>query len=154
MRATTGVPSDHFPKIHDPVVAKMIHAGRVKNATMQMAVPASTGIGAPGTAPAPASLARSPMNAQGSAAPASSIPFTRGSTLATMRDATRSYNAGGSDQVQLQTNAFLENIILDVAVPLTGNSTNSVNFNADAPWNLISQIKLDDPAGQSIIAPI
>ena len=63
-------------------------------------VPASTGIGAPGTAPAPANLGRSPMSSQ--PAPSAAIPFTRGSTLATMRDATRSYTAGQQDQIRLE----------------------------------------------------
>lgn len=152
--APLGVPSDRPFPFKDPTLAKMAHAGRVTQAKMQMAVPTSTGIGAPGTAPAPASLARSPMNASGGAAPAASIPFTRGSTLATMRDATRNYTAGQSDQVQLQTNAFLENIIVDLALPVSANVTNSVTYQPDSPWSIIAQIKLDDPAGQSIIAPI
>ena len=118
---------------------------------MTMTTPASTGIGAPGTAPAPANLGRSPMSSQ--PAPAAAIPFTRGSTLATMRDATRSYTAGQQDQISLQTNAYLEALIFDVTLTTAGNSAN-VAFAADSPWQVISQIKLDDPAGQSIIAPI
>jgi hypothetical protein len=114
-------------------------------------VPSSTGIGAPGTQPAPASLARSPIASQPAAA--ASIPFTRGSTLATMRDATRSYVAGQQDQVQLQTNAFLEAIIFDVILTTSGNGA-TVAFAPDAPFNVIQQIRLDDPAGQSIVAPI
>lgn len=113
--------------------------------------PSSTGIGAPGTAPAPANLSRSPM-ASGSGAPAA-IPFSRGSTLATMRDASRSYSAGQQDQIQLQTNAFLECVIMDVILTTSGNSA-AVTFAADGPWNVIQSIKLDDPAGQSIITPI
>lgn len=118
----------------------------------QTAVPSSTGIGAPGTAPAPASLARSPMSSSPSA-PSSAIPFTRGSTLATMRDAQRTYVAGQTDQIQLQTNAFLECVILDFSLVTAGNAA-TVAFAADAPWSVINQIKLDDPAGQSIITPI
>lgn len=118
---------------------------------MTMTTPASTGIGAPGTAPAPANLGRSPMSSQ--PAPAAAIPFTRGSTLATMRDATRTYTAGQQDQISLQTNAYLEALIFDVTLTTAGNSA-SVAFAADSPWQVISQIKLDDPAGQSIIAPI
>lgn len=117
-----------------------------------MTVPSSTGIGAPGTAPAPANLSRSPMAAQANAAP-SAIPFTRAATLATMRDASRVYTAGQQDQVQLQTNAFLENVIMDVACLITGNAA-TVTYAQDGPWNVIQQIRLDDPAGQSIIAPI
>jgi len=117
-----------------------------------MATPTSTGIGAPGNAPAPANLSRSPMAAQ--PAQAQAIPFTRGSTLATMKDATLSSLAAGSTtQVQLQTNAFLESLILDVSIVTAGNSA-TVKWQADAPFNVISQIKLDDPAGQSIVAPI
>ena len=118
---------------------------------MTMTTPASTGIGAPGTAPAPANLGRSPMSSQ--PAPAAAIPFTRGSTLATMRDATRTYTAGQQDQISLQTNAYLEALIFDVTLTTAGNSA-TVAFAADSPWQVISQIKLDDPAGQSIIAPI
>jgi hypothetical protein len=119
--------------------------------TSTATVPSSTGIGAPGTAPAPANLSRSPMSSSPSAS--ASIPFTRGSTLATMRDATRAYTAGQQDQIQLQTNAFLESILLDFSLVTAGNSA-TVVFAADSPWQIISQIKLDDPAGQSIITPI
>lgn len=115
------------------------------------AVPSSTGIGAPGTAPAPANLSRSGM-AQ-SPAPAAAIPFTRGSTLATMRDATRTYTPGQQDQISLQTNAYLEAVIFDVILTTSANAA-TVAFAADSPWQVIAQIKLDDPAGQSIIAPV
>jgi hypothetical protein len=139
-------------QFHDKGLAGMARLAKSLGATMQMAVPQSTGIGAPGTAPAPANLSRSPMAANAQA-PASAIPFTRASTLATMRDATRSYAAGIQDQVQLQTNAFLENVILDVSLVTAGNAA-TVTFAADSPWQVISQIRLDDPAGQSIVAPI
>ena len=119
-----------------------------------MATPSSSGIGAPGTAPAPANLSRSPMASVPSQQQPQAIPFTRGSTLATMKDATLSALAAGSTtQVQLQTNAFLESLILDVSVTTSGNSA-TVKWQADAPFNIIAQIKLDDPAGQSIVAPI
>ena len=137
---------------HDRKLAEMAALAADLDATMQVAAPSSTGIGAPGTAPAPANLGRSPMAASPNAAP-TAIAFTRGSTLATMRDATRTYTAGQQDQVQLQTNAFLENVIMDVSLTTSGNSA-TVAFAADSPWQVISQIKLDDPAGQSIIAPI
>lgn len=114
-------------------------------------IPSSTGIGAPGTAPAPANLGRSPMSS--SPAPSAAIPFTRGSTLATMRDATRVYTPGQQDQVSLQTNAYLEAVIFDVTLTTAANAA-GVTFAADSPWQVLSQIKLDDPAGQSIVAPI
>lgn len=88
-----------------------------------------------------------------SPAPAAAIPFTRGATLATMRDATRSYTAGQQDQVSLQTNAYLEAVIIDVILTTAANAA-AVTFAADSPWQAIAQIKLDDPAGQSIIAPV
>ena len=152
----SGVPTDHLPPkvahtFRDPVNAKMAAVALAVGATMTMA-PTSTGIGAPGTAPAPANLGRSSM-AQTPQAPAAAIPFTRAATLATMRDASRNYTAGQQDQVQLQTNAFLENVIMDVSLVTSGNSA-SVAFAVDSPWQLIQQIRLDDPAGQSIIAPI
>jgi hypothetical protein len=95
------------------------------------------------------------MSSQPSAAAA--IPFTRGSTLATMADAKLSASqltAGTTTQVQLQTNAFLESLILDVTASVPSTNSATVVFAADAPFSVISQIKLDDPAGQSIIAPI
>jgi len=115
-------------------------------------VPSSTGIGAPGTQPAPASLARSPMSSQPAAA--ATIPFARGSTLATMKDATLSLAAGVQGQAQLQTNAFLESLILDVSLTSTNSSSAAVAFGSDAPFSAIAQIKFDDPAGQNIITPI
>ena len=115
-----------------------------------MTVPSSTGIGAPGTAPAPASLSRSPMSASPSGA-ATAIPFTRGSTLATMQDATLTVVPSTTYQVQLQTNAFLENIVLDVAATTSGNAC---TFSMDSPWTFFSSIQLLDPAGQAIITPI
>lgn len=121
--------------------------------TSTMTAPSSTGIGAPGTNPAPANLGRSPMSSAPAASAATAIPFTRGATLATMRDASRTYSPGQQDQVQLQTNAFLENVIFDVILTTSGNAA-TVAFAADSPWQIIQQIKLDDPAGQSIIAPI
>ena len=121
--------------------------------TSTATAPSSTGIGAPGTAPAPANLGRSAMASGAAPASASSIPFTRGATLATMRDASRTYTPGQQDQVQLQTNAFLEAVIFDVILTTSANAA-TVVFAADSPWQVIQQIKLDDPAGQSIIAPI
>ncbi len=116
-------------------------------------VPSSTGIGAPGNAPAPANLARSPMASSPNAAP-TAIPFSRASTLASMKDyGSNTIAFGSSSQVDLQTNAFLENLILDINVQTSGNSA-TVAFAADSPWQIISQITLDDPAGQQIIAPI
>lgn len=121
--------------------------------TQTAVVPSSSGIGAPGTAPAPASLARSPMAAQGSPPSARAIPFTRGSSLATMKDATFTLAANTPQQVQVQTNAFLESLVMTVSLVTSGNSAN-VTFANDGPWNCIAQIKLDDPAGQSIITPL
>lgn len=117
-----------------------------------MSVPASTGIGVPAGAPAPANLARSPM-AAGAQAPAAAVPFSRASTLATMRDANVSLAAGSQTQVQLQTNAFLENITMDVT-SVGSTSTAATVFAADSVWQAIGQIRVDDPAGQSIVAPI
>lgn len=82
---------------------------------------------------------------------ATAIPFTRGSTLATMQDATLTVVPSTTYQIQLQTNAFLENIILDVAAT---TSANAVTFSQDSPWTFFSSIQLLDPAGQAIITPI
>lgn len=140
----TGVPADHFPSAR--------HLAARTRARMAM-VPASTGIGAPGTQPAPADLARSPMSAAPSQQ-AQAIPFTRGSAMSTMQDATRQYAPGAQDQIQLQTNAFLEYVILDFSLAVTANAETTVAFAEDGPFSVISKIQLDDPAGQSIITPI
>lgn len=121
-------------------------------------VPTSTGIGAPGTAPAPASLQRSPMAAAPAASGPQQIPFVRGSSLATMQDfsavgAAQGLIAGGTYQFQLQTNAFLEELILDISLTTAGNAA-TVAFAADSPWQIFSSIYLNDPANQAIIAPI
>lgn len=114
--------------------------------------PPNTGIGVGPGNPAPANLSRSPM-ANGPAGAAAAVPFTRGSTDATMDDASGSVGFSTSLQLNLQTNAFLQNIELELSVTTAGN-TAAVAFNADAPWNVINTIRLDDPAGQSIISPI
>jgi hypothetical protein len=116
-------------------------------------VPSSTGIGAPGTAPAPANLSRSAMASGPGGQGTASIPFTRGSTLATMRDATLALAANTTAQVQLQSNAFLESVVLDISGVTSANAA-AVVFSPDAPYSAINQIKLDDGAGQAIITPI
>ena len=67
-----------------------------------MSTPTSTGIGAPGNAPAPANLGRSPMSSQPGNAQAA-IPFTRGSTLATMKDASVTFTAGQTTTIPLSS---------------------------------------------------
>lgn len=117
---------------------------------MSTTVPANTGIGT--NAPAPANLARSGVSQQPAGATANTIPFTRGSTLATTKDASLlSLAAGSTQQVSLQTNAFLENLILDVQ--MTGFTGTAAVYTYDAPFNAIS-IKLDDPAGQNIVTTL
>jgi hypothetical protein len=112
--------------------------------------PASTGIGT--TSAAPANLSRSGVSQQPAGAPAQSIPFTRASTLATAKDASLlGLAAGSTNQISLQTNAFLENLILDVQM-VNATGTAAV-YTYDAPFNAIS-IKLDDPAGQNIITTV
>jgi hypothetical protein len=109
--------------------------------------PASTGIGT--TAPSPGSQARGAINQQPANASPQTIPFTRASTLATTKDATLlSLAAGYTGQVALQTNAFLENIVMDVQ--MTGFTGSAAVYTYDAPFNAIS-VKLDDPAGQNIV---
>lgn len=117
-------------------------------------VPSSTGIGAPGSAPAPASLSRSPMSSTPAQGGQQSIPFTRGSTLATMKDASITPAAGVTTPIVLQTNAFLESLILDVSFTSTNGSSNNVAYAADGPFSCLSQVVLNDPAGQAIITPI
>jgi hypothetical protein len=116
--------------------------------------PPNTGIGVPASAPAPASLARSPINTTPNA-PASAIPFTRGSTDATMKDYSKAYvfASSQSDQIQLQTNAFLAALTLEFTTVASGNAA-TVVYTADAPYNYITLIRLDDPAGQGIISPV
>jgi hypothetical protein len=116
--------------------------------------PSNTGIGVPASAAAPASLARSGMSQQPNAA-TSAIPFTRGSTDSTMKDAAKAYvfASSQSDQIQLQTNAFLAALVLEFTTVAAGNSA-TVVYSPDAPYNYITLIRLDDPAGQGIISPI
>ena len=135
---------------HDPALGRLAALAASLGAEMK-SVPASTGIGAPGTQPAPASLARSPIAT--SAPPASGVPFPRASTLATMKDEQVSLGAGKSKLVQLQTNAFLENVIMDVSLVTAGNSA-AVAFAKDAPWNIFNQVQLTDPSGSDLISPI
>jgi hypothetical protein len=118
------------------------------------AAPPNTGIGVPSSAPAPANLGRSGMSQQPSAA-TSAIPFTRGSSDATMTDATRTYAwaTAQSDQISLQTNAFLTAIVLEFTAVAASNAA-TVAYNSDAPYCFINLIRLDDPAGQGIISPI
>ena len=116
-----------------------------------MTTPASTGIGAPGTDQAPADLSRSPMASQ--PAQAQQIPFTRGSALATMQDASGTFTAGTPVQVSLQTNAFLENLVIDIAGTTLSNVA-TVAYYADGPFSMISSLTLNDPANQAIITPI
>ena len=116
-------------------------------------VPSSTGIGAPGTNPAPASLARSPMASTAEPAASTAIPFVRGASLATMQDFSTTFAAASSFQEQLQTNAFLEYLLLDVQMVCATN-TATVAFAADGPWNVFTSISLNDPANQAIITPI
>lgn len=116
--------------------------------------PPNTGIGVPASAPAPASLGRSGM-AQTPNAPTAAIPFTRGSTDATMKDNAQALAFASSQtvQIQLQTNAFLAALIIEFTTVTSGNSA-TVVYTPDAPYNYITLIRLDDPAGQGIISPI
>ena len=135
----------------DPAIGRLADLAARTGAVMR-AVPSSTGIGAPGAQPAPANLARSPISTQPQAAP-SAVPFPRASALATMKDKSFTLAAAGTQLVTLQTNAFLENLILDVSLVTSANVA-AVAFVADAPWNLLSQLQLTDPSGESIISPI
>lgn len=114
-------------------------------------VPGSTGVGtdAPNGV---ANLSRSAIAQSPANSTPQTIPFTRGSTLATTKDATLiGLAAGANQQVSLQTNAFLENIILDVQ--MTGATGTAAVYTYDAPFNAIS-VKLDDPAGQNIVTSL
>lgn len=143
----SGIPTDRLPSMRE---ARRV--ARAIGARMQMA-PASTGIGAPGTQPAPGNLGASPMAAAPAPQAPQAIPFTRGSSIATMQDFSRSYSAGGQDEVPLQTNAFLAVLILDIALTTAGNSA-TVTLAADAPFSVINTLWFNDPANQAIITPI
>ncbi len=114
--------------------------------------PPNTGIGVGPNNPAPANLSNSAM-ASGPSGATAAIPFTRGSTPATADDASGSVNFSSQLQIQLQSNAFLRFLEIELTVTTAGN-TAAVAFNADAPWNLIKQIQLVDPSGTQIMAPI
>lgn len=120
---------------------------------MAMAMtPVNDGIGTTPANPVPANLSRSPM-ATSPSTTATAVPFTRGSTDASMADASGTATFESTTQIQLQTNAFLAFLELDIEVTTSGN-TAAVALAEDAPWNLISQINLTDPAGNPIINPI
>ena len=94
------------------------------------------------------------MASQPSGASSSSIPFVRGSSLATMQDFSATFTAGSTNIEQLQTNAFLAYVVLDVNLTTAGNAA-AVTFAAsDSPWSVFSQVYLNDPANQAIISPI
>jgi len=94
-------------------------------------------------------MARSGINQTPGQASAQTIPFSRASTLATAKDSSLlNLPAGSTSQVPLQTNAFLENLILDVQ--MTGFTAATAVYTNDSPWNAI-QVKFDDPAGQNIV---
>lgn len=139
-------------RFYDPEIAKMAEVARALGAEMK-SVPASTGIGAPGTQPAPAGLTRSPLSTQPTAS-SSAIPFPRASTLATMKDKSQKVTLGQTQKWTLQTNAFLEALVLDISLIAAEDDSATVAFHADAPWSLIKRITLTDPSGESIIAPI
>lgn len=157
----TGVPADHLLKVNghryrDPKLAEAARIAARYGMQMRTAVPTSTGIGAPGTQPAPADLARSPMAASPSQQGPNLIPFTRASSLATMQDQTLNAVAAGSTNIiTLQTNAFLEYIIIDVQIVSATNAA-TVKWANDGPFAVFGQagIQLLDPANQAIITPI
>jgi len=68
-----------------------------------------------------------------------------------MQDAALTVVPSTTYQVQLQTNAFLENLVLDCAATTSGNA---VTYSMDSPWNFFASVQLLDPAGQAIITPI
>ncbi len=142
----------------DPVLERYARLAEDLGAEMRTATPASTGIGAPGNGPgtaSPADLGRSPM-AQPANASASAVPFVRASTLAAMQDKTlNAMTAGQAVTVQLQTNAFLAFVVLDVNI-VAVNVTTAVKWQADGPFNIFgaSGIALSDPANQAIVTPI
>lgn len=146
-------------KFHDSQLEEIASIARRYGMKMRTstAAPSSTGIGAPASGPAPADLSRSPMaGSPGNQGPAL-IPFTRGSSLATMQDATLTAVAAGSTNiVTLQTNAFLEYIVLDVQMITSGNAVSGVAWNPDGPYAVFGNagIQLVDPANQAIITPI
>lgn len=152
--------SDATTLSHRFADAELEKIARIASATgavmrSSTATPSSTGIGAPGTQPAPADLSRSPMSATPNASQ-SAVPFPRASTLAVMQDKfLNAMVAGQAVPLTLQTNAYLEYIVLDVAIVSSGNSA-TVKWQADAPFNIFgaSGIALSDPANQAIITPI
>ena len=151
-------PTQPAHTFHDKQIEAIAEIARRYNMQMRTAVPASTGIGAPGNGAgtaAPADLARSGMSASPSGQ-ASAVPFPRASTLAVMQDKfLNAMVAGQSVPVTLQTNAFLAAIILDVQI-VAVNVTTAVKWQADGPFNIFgaSGIALSDPANQAIITPI
>lgn len=160
-RTHTGVPADHLVKgngrtFHDPEIARVAAVAAELGATMRTAVPLSSGIGAPANGQSPGSLANSPIAAQAAPQAPAKIPFVRASSLATMQDAQiNAMVAGQPVEVNLQTNAFLEFLSIDVQI-VAVNAAATVKWNPDGPWAVfgLSGIQLTDSANLNLIQPI
>ena len=111
------------------------------------------------TLAAPSKAAPAPSNG-GTAAPAKAapIPFTRAATrkgmLAFQVQATLSASAlVSTGPIDVPPAGFLEAIDLEVQISASGNAA-AVAFQADAPFNAIGYISLNNSAGDAIITTI
>jgi len=141
---------------HDPRLDEVAKIARRYGMKLSN-VPLSSGIGAPAPGEAPGSLVNSPISATPSKQTAAAIPFTRGSTLATMQDAQlNNMTPGQPIEINLQTNAYLEYITLDTSIVAVNTDANEVSWQADGPFNIwgISGIQLVDSANLPLITPI
>ena len=107
--------------------------------------------------PAPASTASSPGSAQPSSAQQSAIPFVRASRKASQQDfaqpgLTLSAATQQIGPFDIQTNGFLRYLELYVSQTAAGNAA-TVAYAADAPFNVLQNITLQDPSSEFIISP-
>lgn len=68
-------------------------------------------------------------------------------------DRTLTLNAGSqSYEFKVPSRGFLRNIFLDIG--FSGGNLGPGVFNADAPWNVLSRVRLKDIGGRDIVAPL
>lgn len=107
--------------------------------------------------PAPASTQSSPTSAQPSSNQPSAIPFVRAARKASQQDfaQTALTLSAATQQIgpfDIQTNGFLRYLELYVSQTTAANSA-TVAFAADAPFNVLQNVTLQDPSSEFIISP-
>jgi hypothetical protein len=111
---------------------------------------ASTGTMQPAGA---ATAGGAPAQAQAAAAPASVIPFLRGTGLgkykfASLSGQTLTAAAQPLSTIDIKAYDYMESLLLEVVTTANGGATGTAQ--ADAPFNLFSQIQVVQPNGQTM----